>query len=111
MIKIDLRNIEMSQSIQNMVDKKHNKILKRFDVTSASLVVSQIEHKRIRCNLSVHADHGDFSSTHSSEDFKTALGAAYEKMERQLKDHKEKQSAKGAERIKDKLETEEAEQA
>ncbi len=91
-IKITVRNGQLSDEIQQTIRQKVSKLPKFFDRTTEIQVVADIQHAtKPKVELIVSAEEvSDFVAMDTGTNVLAALDSALNKIERQLRKHKEK---------------------
>ena len=105
MLKITGQNIEVTDSITEMLESKFQKINNRFDITKVNFSFSLVANNVFKCHAElISPEYGTISATHSEPDFHHSSNQVFAKLERQLKDAKNRKSNKGGKTIAKKLE-------
>lgn len=90
-ISISVRHGHVSDETQAVVQEKLDKIPRLYDRISAIELTIDLEHRdQPAVDLKVSAKKHDFVSVGQAENLLAAVDAAVDKMEQQLRKHKEK---------------------
>jgi len=90
-ISISVRHGHVSDETQAVVQEKLEKITRLYDRVSAIEITVDLEHRDLPAvDLKVSAKKHDFVAVAQAENLLTAVDAAVDKMEQQLRKHKEK---------------------
>ncbi len=95
-IRITARHFDLDAGLREHVESKMEHLAHYFDrVDEAHVVFEQEGHRKI-ADVTVHASRVVVSSEQSADDFRSAFDRAVEKVERQIRRHKERvRSRKG----------------
>ncbi len=95
-ISITARHFDLDPDLREHVEQKVEHLAHYFDrVDEAHVVFEQEGHRKI-ADLTVHASRVVVSSEQESDDFRLAFDRAFDKVERQIRRHKERvRSRKG----------------
>lgn len=89
-ISTTARHYELPPALKDYAEGKVQHLKKYFDhIVNANLVFS-LEKYRHKVEISLHVNGRDFVGTEESDDMYTSVDRTIEKLERQLKRHKEK---------------------
>lgn len=91
-INVSARHGDMQPDAQEKIKEKVQRLQRFFDrITSVVVTVDlkKIEHPELEIRVSAEG-HDDFVSTNDGKNIPAALDGAMDKMERQLRKHKEK---------------------
>lgn len=91
-ISISARHGDLSAATQEKIDEKVAKLTRYFDRVTSIQVTVDLEHREAPLvEVRISAEHTeDFVATDSSSNVLAALDGAVQKIERQLRKHKEK---------------------
>ncbi len=89
--RITIRNGSLSDEIQNTITQKVSKLPRFFDRTTGIQVVADMQHEDPKVEIIVSAEEtNDFVASDTGSNVLSALESAIQKIEVQLKKHKEK---------------------
>lgn len=110
-ISTTARHYELAPALKDYAEGKVNSLDRYFDhIVNAQLVFS-LEKYRHRVEITVHVNGKDFVSAEETDDMYASVDKSVEKLERQLKKHKDKiKNRKSHQRLKDMVPVEEAEE-
>ncbi|MCE5267460.1 MAG: ribosome-associated translation inhibitor RaiA [Planctomycetaceae bacterium] len=90
-LNISIRHGHVSEPTQALVREKVEKLTRLYDRISAIEITLDVEHRELpRVDLKVSAKKHDFVATEQAENLIAAVDIAVERMEQQLRKHKEK---------------------
>jgi putative sigma-54 modulation protein len=90
-MNISIRHGHVSDATQAMIQEKLDKITRLYDRAGALEITIDLEHRDMPAvDLKVSAKKHDFVATGQAENLLAAVDVAVEKMEQQLRKHKEK---------------------
>ncbi len=90
-MNISIRHGHVSDAVQAVIREKLEKITRLYDRVSAIEVTIDFEHRDMPAvDLKVSAKKHDFVAVAEAENLLAAVDAAVDKMEQQLRKHKEK---------------------
>lgn len=84
------QNIDMTESLQNYVEEKMEKIERHFDNVTHVHVVLSVEKLRQKAEATINTGGADLHANAVNEDMYAAIDALVDKLDRQIKKHKEK---------------------
>lgn len=95
-------HVELTDSMQNYVESKMEKLERHFDQVTNINVILSVEKTRQRAEATVHITGNDVFAFAEDENMYAAIDALIDKLDRQIKKHKEKRAdhhrAEGVER-------------
>ena len=89
-IRTTARHFELTQELKDFVSKEINRLERYYDRIINSHLILEEEGYRKRAELNLKVYGTILTSQHSSNDFRTSIEAALNKMETQLKKYKSK---------------------
>jgi len=89
-IDITFKNIEPSEALKAYAQKKLAKIAKFFDRPAEAHVILSVQKIRHKAEVTLNADGVIFNAIVTSEDLYAAIDVVMDKLETQIKKHKEK---------------------
>lgn len=84
------QSVEVTDALRNLATKKFDRIRNHFDhITNAHMIFNaqKLEH---RIEITVHVPGREFAAQGSDKDMYKALDSALDKLDRQVRDYKEK---------------------
>ncbi|HOO45874.1 MAG TPA: ribosome-associated translation inhibitor RaiA [Deltaproteobacteria bacterium] len=95
-LDITFKNIDSSDALKDYASKRFSKLAKYIDRPTEVHVVLSVEKRRHKADISVNADGVMINAVEITEDMYSAIDMVMDKLERQVKKHKEKlQDKKG----------------
>jgi putative sigma-54 modulation protein len=89
-IRVTARHLDLEPSLKVYVEEKINHLSRFFDrIDEAHVVISAEGHRRI-ADVTVHAARAIISSEQEADDVRAAFDRALERVERQLRRHKDR---------------------
>jgi putative sigma-54 modulation protein len=89
-INLTGHHIDITDSLRNYVNEKMEKIERHFDKVSNSHVILTVENLRHKAEATVHMSGNDIFADAVEDDMYAAIDALVDKLDRQVKKHKEK---------------------
>lgn len=89
-LNITGHHMDMTDSLQNYVETKLEKLERHFDNVTNVHVVLSVEKQRQKAEASVHISGADLYADAVNEDMYASIDAMVDKLDRQIKKHKEK---------------------
>jgi putative sigma-54 modulation protein len=91
-MKIELtgHHIDITDSLRNYVTEKMEKLERHFDKVSNIHVILDVEKKTQKAEATVHMSGHDIFAEAHGEDMYASIDALADKLDRQVKKHKEK---------------------
>ena len=83
-------HIDMTESLQNYVENKMEKLERHFDNVTNVHVVLTVEKQRQKAEATIHLAGANLFADAENEDMYAAIDALTDKLDRQIKKHKEK---------------------
>jgi putative sigma-54 modulation protein len=91
---ITFKNIDSSDALKDYAFKRLSKMDKYIDRTAEAHVVLSVEKRRHKADVTLTADGAVINAVEITEDLYSAIDMVMDKLERQIKKHKEKLQAK-----------------
>ena len=85
-------HIDMTDSLQNYVEGKMERLERHFDNVTNVHVVLTVEKLRHKAEATIHISGADVFADSEDADMYAAIDALADKLDRQIKKHKEKQT-------------------
>ena len=82
--------LDMTDSLQNYVESKFEKLERHFDHVTNVHVILSVEKLRQKAEATLHISGADIFADCTDEDMYAAIDALIDKLDRQVKKHKEK---------------------
>lgn len=89
-INLTGHHIEVTDSLRDYVNEKLAKLERHFDKVSNTHVILTVENVRHKAEATVHMSGHDIFAESTEEDMYVAIDRLAEKLDRQVKKHKEK---------------------
>jgi len=89
-LDITFKNIDSSDALKDYASKRFSKLSKYIDRPTEVHVVLSVEKRRHKADISVNADGVMINAVEITEDMYSAIDMVMDKLERQIKKHKEK---------------------
>lgn len=89
-IKVDGRHVEVTESMHDYIQTKMSRIERHFDHLVDVHVVLAVEKQRQMAEATIHVAGNDIHAHSEDEDMYAAIDALLDKLDRQIKKHKEK---------------------
>ncbi len=89
-IELTGHHIEITDSLRTYVNEKMAKLERHFDKVSNTHVILTVEGSRQKAEATVHMSGHDIFAEHTEEDMYVAIDRLVDKLDRQVKKHKEK---------------------
>lgn len=89
-IKVDGRHVEVTESMHDYIQTKMSRIERHFDHLVDVHVVLAVEKQRQMAEATIHVAGNDIHARSEDEDMYAAIDALLDKLDRQIKKHKEK---------------------
>lgn len=83
-------HIEVTPALREFAEGKFEKILRHFDKIGSINVVFEVDKLRHIAEATIHVAKNEFHAHADSEDLYSAIDLLIDKLDRQLKKHKEK---------------------
>ena len=95
-LDITFKNIHSSDALKDYASKRFSKLAKYIDRPTEVHVVLSVEKRRHKADITVNADGVTINAVEITEDMYSAIDMVMDKLERQIKKHKEQlQDKKG----------------
>ena len=96
-VMVTARHFDLDPALKTYVNEKAEHLTRYFDRIDEAHVVLEAEGHRRIADVTVHASRVIVSSEQQAEDMRSAIDLAFEKVERQIRRHKERvRNRKGA---------------
>lgn len=89
-ISIDGHHVELTQSMQDYIHTKMTRIERHFDQVVDVHVVLSVEKQRHKAEATVHVAGNNIHAQSENDDMYAAIDLLLDKLDRQVKKHKEK---------------------
>ena len=89
-INLTGHHIEVTESLRDHVNEKLARLERHFDKVSNTHVILTVENVRHKAEATVHMSGHDIFAESTEDDMYTAIDRLAEKLDRQVKKHKEK---------------------
>lgn len=89
-INITGHHVDLTESLQNYVESKFEKLERHFDNVTNVHVILSVEKLRQKAEATIHISGADLYADSEEEDMYTAIDLLVDKLDRQVKKHKEK---------------------
>lgn len=89
-ISVTGQNIDMTAAIRAYVEEKFARLERHFDHMTNVHVILRVERERQHAEASVHVNGADLFADHEHTDMYAAIDALVDKLDRQVKKHKER---------------------
>ena len=89
-INVTGRHIEITDSLKSYVESKFEKLERHFEHITNTHVILSVEKERQKAEATVHVNRGNLFADNEQEDMYAAIDGLVDKLDRQLKKHKEK---------------------
>jgi putative sigma-54 modulation protein len=89
-INLTGHQIDITDSLRNYVNEKMEKLERHFDKVSNAHVILEIENLNHKAEATVHMSGNDIFADAVADDMYAAIDALVDKLDRQVKKHKEK---------------------
>ncbi len=89
-INIDGHHVELTESIQDYIQNKMTRIERHFDQVVDIHVVLGVEKLRQKAEATIHVAGNNIHAHSENEDMYAAIDLLVDKLDRQVKKHKEK---------------------
>ena len=83
-------HIDMTDSLQNYVESKIEKLERHFDNVTNVHVILSVEKQRHKAEATIHVTGANIFADSENDDMYVAIDALIDKLDRQVKKHKEK---------------------
>lgn len=89
-ISITGHHVEITDALRNYVESKFGRLERHFDKVTNAHVILTVEKMRQKAEATMHLNGGDIYADDEQEDMYAAIDALVDKLDRQVKKHKEK---------------------
>lgn len=83
-------HVEMTDSMQNYVEEKFERLERHFDNVTNVHVILSVEKLRHKAEATIHISGADLYADSEDADMYAAIDSLVDKLDRQIKKHKEK---------------------
>ena len=83
-------HIDMTDSLQNYVETKMDKLERHFDNVTNVHVILSVEKQRHKAEATIHVAGANIFADSENDDMYVAIDALIDKLDRQVRKHKEK---------------------
>ncbi len=83
-------HIDITDSLQNYVEDKMERLERHFDNVTNAHVILSVEKLRHKAEATIHISGADVYADSEEEDMYAAIDSLVDKLDRQIKKHKEK---------------------
>ena len=84
------RHVDVSESLKAYVETKFQRLERHFEHINNTHVILSVEKDRQKAEATVHVNRGNLFADEEKEDMYAAIDGLIDKLDRQLKKHKEK---------------------
>ena len=89
-INVTGRHVDITESLKIYVEKKFQRLERHFEHINNTHVILSVEKERQKAEATVHVNRGNLFADNEQEDMYAAIDGLIDKLDRQLKKHKEK---------------------
>ncbi len=89
-IDVTGRHVDITDSLRTYVENKFQKLERHFEHINNTHVILSVEKDRQKAEATVHVNRGNLFADDEQEDMYAAIDGLIDKLDRQLKKHKEK---------------------
>lgn len=89
-IDVTGRHVEITESLKSYVDTKFQRLERHFEHINNTHVILSVEKDRQKAEATVHVNRGNLFADDEQENMYAAIDGLIDKLDRQLKKHKEK---------------------
>ena len=89
-INLTGHHIELTDSLRNFVDTKFERLERHFEHITNIHVILSVEKERQKAEATINVNRGQLFAESQHEDMYAAIDSLLDKLDRQLKKHKEK---------------------
>ncbi len=89
-ISLTGHHIDITQALRNYVDTKFERLERHFDQVTNVHVILSVEKVRQKAEATLHLNGADVFADSTQEDMYAAIDGLVDKLDRQVKKHKEK---------------------
>ena len=91
-ISITGHHVEITEALRTYVESKFNRLERHFDKMTNIHVILGVEKERQKAEATIHVNRGNIFANDENDDMYAAIDGMIDKLDRQLKKHKEKLS-------------------
>ncbi|MBL1142264.1 MAG: ribosome hibernation promoting factor [Proteobacteria bacterium] len=84
------RHVDITDSLKDYVESKFQRLERHFEHINNTHVILSVEKERQKAEATVHVNRGNLFADDEQEDMYAAIDGLIDKLDRQLKKHKEK---------------------
>ena len=89
-ISVTGQNLDITPAIRAYVEEKFGRLERHFEHMTNVHVILHVEKERQRAEASVHVNKADLFADHEHSDMYAAIDGLVDKLDRQVKKHKER---------------------
>lgn len=89
-INLTGHHVEITDSLRNYVEEKMERVERHFDKVTNTHVILSVENVRHKAEATVHMSGNNIFAESTEDDMYKAIDALVDKLDRQVKKHKEK---------------------
>jgi putative sigma-54 modulation protein len=89
-ISITGHHIDVTQALKDYIDNKFSRLERHFDNMTNIHVILTVEKERQKAEATIHISRGNIYAETENDDMYAAIDRLVDKLDRQLKKHKEK---------------------
>ena len=89
-INITGHHMDVTQALKDYIDSKFSRLERHFDNMTRIHVILTVEKERHKAEAEIHINRGNVYADTEHEDMYAAIDRLVDKLDRQLKKHKEK---------------------
>ena len=89
-IDVTGRHVDVTDSLKAYVENKFQKLERHFEHINNTHVILSVEKERQKAEATVHVNRGNLFADNEQADMYAAIDGLIDKLDRQLKKHKEK---------------------
>ncbi|MCZ6803801.1 MAG: ribosome-associated translation inhibitor RaiA [Proteobacteria bacterium] len=89
-INVTGHHIEITDSLKSYVENKFERLERHFENIANIRVILRVEKERQKAEATIHVNRGNLFADDEQEDMYAAIDGLTDKLDRQLKKHKEK---------------------
>ncbi|MGD8784943.1 MAG: ribosome hibernation promoting factor [Thioalkalispiraceae bacterium] len=89
-LNITGHHVDITDSLQNYVETKFDKLERHFDKVTNVHVILTVEKLRQKAEATIHVSGADIFADSENTDMYASIDALVDKLDRQIKKHKEK---------------------
>nr|VFK38397.1 MAG: putative sigma-54 modulation protein [Candidatus Kentron sp. SD]VFK43508.1 MAG: putative sigma-54 modulation protein [Candidatus Kentron sp. SD]VFK79577.1 MAG: putative sigma-54 modulation protein [Candidatus Kentron sp. SD] len=91
-INVTGQNIEVTEALRDYIGNKFTRLERRYDYITSAHVVLGVEKLQKKVDATVYLDRGNLHAYSKDEDMYASIDALMDKLDRQIKRHKEKRT-------------------